>query len=69
MVTNSQQQTGTMTCRHGTVLRCVAGVGGGIDGALGPILMVCTTTHPGPQMTLGFTGGIGMVGIPSKQQL
>ena len=65
MVTNSQQQTGIMT-----VLRCVAGVGGGIDGAPGPILMVCTTTHPGPQMTMGFTGGNGMVlDIPSKQQL
>ena len=70
MVTNSQQQTGTMTGGgQATVLRGTAGVGGGIGAAPGQILMVCTTTHPIPQIALGFSGGIGMVMIPSKQQL
>ena len=60
MVNNSQQPTETTTSgRQSTVLRCVARVGGGT--APGPISMVCTTTHPGPQIPLGFSGGIGMV--------
>ena len=64
MVTNSQQPTTTMTGRCGaTVLSGTAGVGGGIGTAPMPILTVCTTTHPGPQIKLGFTGRIGMVGI------
>ena len=71
MVTNSQQQIGIMTGgRHTTVLRCMAGVGGGIAGAPWPILMGCTTTHPVPQIILGFGGKIGtVIVIPSKQQL
>ena len=55
---------------HTNVLRCTAGVGGGMIGAPMPISMVCTTTHPGPQISLGFTGRGGMViNIPYKQQL
>ena len=62
MADNSQQPTEIMTStRQATVLRCMAGVGGGIGSAPVPILMVCTTTHPGPQMTLELCGGIGMV--------
>ena len=63
MVTNSQQQTGTMTGRRGTstVLGSWAGVGGGIITAASPIKTVSTTTDPVPQMPLGFGGDIGMV--------
>ena len=65
MVTSSQQQTRTMTGgRQATVLSGAAGVGGGIvcgRAAPMPILTVCTTTHPGPQIKLGFTGTIGIV--------
>ena len=70
MVTSSQQPTETMY-GGATVLRRTAGVGGGITIAVpGPILMVCTTTHPGPQIELGCGWTIGMVlYIPSKQQL
>ena len=62
MVDSSQQPTGIMTCgRQATVLRSAAGVGGGMGAAAMPISMVCTTTHPVPQIGLGFTGGVGMV--------
>ena len=63
MVTSSQQQTGIMTGRRGsTVLRGLVGVAGGMGcTAALPILMVCTTTHPGPHISLGFCGTIGMV--------
>ena len=62
MVLSSPPATETMTGgRHSTVLRSKVGVGGGMACAPRPILMVCTTTHPGPQITLGFGGGIGMV--------
>ena len=59
---DSQPTTGTTTItRHTTVLSCVAGVGGGIGTAEMPILTVCTTTHPVPQIELGLGGTIGMV--------
>ena len=68
MVTNSPPKTGTMTgSRTTTVLRCTARLGGGMVRAgltvAGPILTVCTTTHPGPQISLGLSGWIGMVCI------
>ena len=64
MVPSSQQQTGKMTVtRQSTVLSGTAGVGGGMGTttATSPILTVCTTTHPVPQIELGFSGGVGMV--------
>ena len=62
MVYNSPPPTGTTVTRTGaTVLRGTAGVGGGMATAPLPISTVCTTTHPVPQMPLGFGGRLGMI--------
>ena len=64
MADHSPPPTGTMTGgRQSTVLRVMAGVGGGMGAAPMPILMVCTTTYPGPQISLGFGGTGGIIVI------